>query len=610
MCGIAGIMGWSGSKRDLERRILAMRKALRHRGPDDEGIWMSEDAKGALGHTRLSILDLSVAGRQPMGGNGTKTRIVFNGEIYNFRNLRRKLEAAGRSLETQSDTEVILNLYEGKGIDCVQLLRGMYAFAIYDSINNSCFLARDPFGIKPLYYTQVRGTLLFASEVRSLIASNLFQPALSEVGLRGYLRTGSVPEPWTLLQDVFVLPAGHRAFWRAGQGLRIEEYWKMQFPGQTSAEENSVERTRQALLDTIEAHFVSDVPVGIFLSGGIDSASILSLSRRQFGSGIRTFSIAFSESEWDEGPLAHRVADHFGAEHSEHLLQPREGREIFHEYLESLDQPSIDGFNTYCVSRLARSHDMKVVLSGLGGDELFGGYQSFSRLSRITATGKRVQFSGVSLLGRAVEKWSPTSKLKRLGDFLQQPPTMTSAYELLRCVFTRSETGAIAEEFGIGGEEYPEGGEAPFTPPGTVHKRSDPEEFPTAGDFVSYLEFTRYMRNQLLRDSDVMSMGQGLELRVPFVDRELFEVVASIPAGERHRSGKSLLVDAVGDLPDLILNRPKRGFLFPLESWMRNEWRDLFEDVAAPRRIPLQPWYRRWALKVLTHWIERNGVSM
>lgn len=595
MCGIAGILTSSPNSISLELLdtiVQRMQKAIQHRGPDDQGIHQADDHQATLIHTRLSILDLSAAGHQPMTTANGRYWITFNGEIYNFQELRCSLEAQGESFVSQTDTEVILKLYQALGPDCVQQLRGMFAFAIWDDHEKSCFLARDPLGIKPLYYWQSGKTLLFASELRGLLASGLPDKRLSRDGVYGYLLSGSVPEPFTLLDEIYCLPAGHQLHWQQGQTQQTQ-YWHPEFDPQIQSTAKSVAMVREALLQSVEQHFISDVPVGVFLSGGIDSTALVALSRQIQSSPLHTFSIAFEETEWNEGDVARQVADYFSTQHTEYTITADIGRSLLPKFLDAIDQPSIDGFNTFCVSQVAHNAGMKVVLSGLGGDELFGGYQSFRQLPKMLKIGRMLQSMKplTYLLGYSLEAWSSSTKIRRIGDFLQQYPTLPAAYRSFRGIFSHTEACQILQTY-LPDQELP--------PRQAFALR--PSDFPTIQDEISILELSHYMRNQLLRDSDVMSMAWGLELRVPLIDRVLVETLTQVPSSQRLLPGKQLLTQAVGDIPEFVTNRPKRGFYFPYEQWMQNEWEDLAKSVMQPCNIPLTPWYRRWSLVILQHW--------
>ncbi|MDZ7962627.1 MAG: asparagine synthase (glutamine-hydrolyzing) [Aulosira sp. DedQUE10] len=595
MCGIAGLLTQTEIE-NLESIIRRMQTALQHRGPDDAGIYISKIRQAAFAHTRLSILDLSSAGHQPMSTADGRYWITFNGEIYNFQQLRQNLIAQGEQFHSQTDTEVILKLYQRIGSDCVHHLRGMFAFAIWDDWEKTCFLARDPLGIKPLYYWQSGSTLVFASELRAVLASRLPTVQMSVQGLYGYLVSGSVPEPYTLIEGVHCLGAGNWLYWQ-GEKITKKQYWQIDFTPQTISATDAQEIVRHALVDSIKHHFVSDVAVGIFLSGGIDSTSILALAKQTQNEQLCTYSIAFEESQWNEGEMAKQTASFFGAKHTEYKITSAAAQNLLPQFLTAIDQPSIDGFNTFCVSKVAHDSGIKVVLSGLGGDEIFGGYNSFQKIPQMLAWAKQIRLIPLvsASIGMGLANWGNSSKIKRLGDFLQGNPTSTNAYSCFRGIFSNQEACAIVRQYL--GEEV------------SFKNSSSASNFPakvfTPEDEVSSLEISCYMRNQLLRDSDVMSMNWGLELRVPLVDRALLEAVAPIPSNIRLAYGKKILVKAVSELPEWVINRPKQGFFFPFEQWMTGEFGEYFSNLNIPNNIPLKPWYRRWSLAILKYWWER-----
>ena len=590
MCGISGIIRLNPHDNHVEKKIKRMQTALQHRGPDDAGICISTDQQAALAHTRLSILDLSPAGHQPMSTSDGRYSITFNGEIYNFQQLRQNLIDQGEKFHSQTDTEVILKLYQRIGADCVHHLRGMFAFAIWDDWEKTCFLARDPLGIKPLYYWQSGTTLVFASELRAVLASGLPGVNLSPEGLYGYLTTGSVPEPYTLIADIHCLAAGHWLYWQNGN-ITKKQYWQINFTPEEISPAEAREIVHTALVDSIQHHFISDVPVGIFLSGGIDSTTILALATQTQQSQLSTYSITFAESEYNEGELAQKVANHFGAKHTEYQVTASFAKDIFPNFLTAIDQPSIDGFNTFCVSKVAHDQGMKVVLSGLGGDEIFGGYQSFQKVPQMVSFSKNTKFLPLLRTGFGVglAHWGTLPKMKRFGDFLRYPPTFASAYGSFRGIFSHQEALTIVQQ--LLGESL-------------IYQQQLDSNQNTPEDEVSFLELSRYMRNQLLRDSDVMSMNWGLELRVPFVDQALLEAVAPIPSNIRLQEGKKLLTQAITEIPDWVVNKPKKGFSFPFESWMDSEFGDYFQNSNIPLNIPLTSWYRRWSLAIFKHWWE------
>ena len=597
MCGIAGI--FTAQSHDPYRvgAVRAMQQALRHRGPDDAGIWTSPSTGTMLAHTRLSIIDLSAAGHQPMSSADGRFHLVFNGEIYNFRAQRSELEKDGVVFRTQTDTEVLLELYARRGEACLRDLRGMFAFALWVEQERRGVLARDGFGIKPIYLAERGGMLLFASEVRALLASELVGRKIDATALTHYFETGSVPEPFSLVEGVQTLEAGCLHEWQEN-GSTVRRWWQIRYEsGALQSPEESIKSVRAALLDSVEHHFISDVPVGIFLSGGIDSTALLALAKGSGRENVKTFSIGVDDAALDESSAARRTADHFQTQHEESRMDATRGRELFASFLGALDQPSIDGFNTYCVSALAHERGMKVVLSGLGGDELFAGYPSFDRVPRLL---HQARLAGPlrRAAGYALENFAPQPGLRRLGGAMRGACAMQDIYKAFRGIFSHMEARRLSEHFT--GREAPQ----------RTALLPAPAEQPTERDTISALELSRYMRNQLLKDSDVMSMVHGLELRVPLVDTRLFHTLASMPASLRLRQGKRLLLDAVPEIPPWVAQAPKRGFLFPYRQWLETpDWKASFDASLYGLPVRSENWYQRWSVFVFDHWRKQHGLS-
>lgn len=579
MCGIGG---WFGE--GIAGDDMGMLAALRHRGPDSEGVWHDPAGRACLVHTRLAIIDLSSAGAQPMTLS-SRQWLVFNGEIYNYRELQASLENGGERFAGQSDSEVLLRLLALEGGEAIRKLAGMFAFAHYDCETGRGLLARDAFGIKPLYYVERMGGIAFASEVRTLTS---FAPdsAIDSTALRDTLMWGSVPEPSTLVDGIRELPAGCVLRWD-GSRAAVSRWHEITFEAE-AAPSDPVAKTRAALVESIERHLVSDVPVGIFLSGGIDSTVVLALAREVLGPGadLRTFSVGFDDPAYDESQIARKTADHFGATHTEWRMGAEDGRAEIAAYLAAMDQPTIDGFNTWCVSRLASREGLKVVLSGLGGDELFGGYGSFRQVPLFLKLYRSL--GPLRPLAAATLQRTPAgSRWRRLAAFLGGAGSPLAAFHVQRGIFSEAEADELT--CALTGVE-----------PAPARWETHPMPADSA-DVVSTLELTRYMRNQLLRDSDVFSMAHGLELRVPFVDARLFDSLAGIPASVRLQHGKQLLIDAVPEIPAWVRNQPKRGFRFPFEEWMRGQFGDVLAVADQKATLPLVSWYRRWALAAVLH---------
>ncbi len=597
MCGIAGQLGRApGSFAERVGPRLA------HRGPDDAGVWQDGDA--CLVHRRLAILDLSPLGHQPMASACGRWLLVFNGEIYNHTDLRQRLEAEGQRFRGSGDSEVLLAWLIHRGRDGLGALRGMFAFCLFDTQERSALLARDPHGIKPLYLRSgPGGSLAFASELRALLAADGPPAALDEQALGRYLATGSVSEPATLVSGVQRLPSGHAAFWSRGR-LRVEPWGALPESlggpiehGMTADE--AVTLTRAALEDSVAAHMVSDVPVGLFLSAGLDSASLLALAPR----GLHTFTIGFEErgaDGFDESGPAARIAAHFGAQHTPLNLSADQARTWLPDFLASQDQPSIDGYNTWCVARLAHEHGLKVALSGLGGDELFGGYPSFRMVPKLCRWRRRLGPAGPLAAGilRRMPK-GQRARQQRLAGLLESPASLGQAYGCFRGLFSTAEADRLLAHWGL-------------RTPGLAAAAGDGTGGGDGVEGVAWLEGTRYLRNQLLPDSDVMAMASGLELRLPLVDAQLQRRLGPIPAVLRLAEGKRLLERSMPELPEWFLNRPKQGFRFPFQLWLDDPASILTLRLPpTPAGIDLRPWYRRWSLMVLQHWLEAHlGISL
>src|SRR2546423_1733066 len=596
MCGNAGILNSRLSRSEVELRLQQFARDLHHRGPDDSGQFISNNGVAGLISTRLAIQDLSTAGHQPMHTANHRYTIVFNGEVYNFKQLRADLEAEGEIFESDSDTEVILRMYARYGPDCVREFAGMFGIAIWDDVDQTCFIARGALGIKPLYYFEQTGRLVFASEVRAFLNTGLVPRKLSRDAVTGYLLFGAVPEPLTLVEGVFALPAGHYMIWRDGK-TQLTKFWDLEFGEDAISETEAVHAVREALNDSIARHLVSDVPVGVFLSGWAESTTVVALASKIAKTPLRTFCISFDNPEFNEGDVAGRTAEYFGTDHIDWRVDSATAKSLLPVFLEKSDQPSIDGFNTFCVSKLAHDHGLKVVLSGLGGDELFGGYRSF-RIVPIMVRASRLFDPIKTGIGELLQQRFASARTNRLGHFLTDLPITSAAHWAMRGIFTPHEVMKLMPRFGC------EAKDGKMQLPMFVPRQ------PTLEDEVSYLEVARYMRNQLLRDSDVMSMAWSLELRVPFVDVKLIDTLRRIPARLRLASGKRMLLSAVPEIPKWVRERPKQGFAFPFREWLTGEWQEIFRRIQTESPIALKSWYRCWCLFALENFISRNQIDL
>jgi asparagine synthase (glutamine-hydrolysing) len=575
MCGINGIFAYnSAASAPGEIELLATRDAMRSRGPDGAGKWWSTDRRCCLGNRRLSILDLSDRAAQPMYSADGKFVITFNGEIYNCGELRAELERDGVCFRTTGDTEVVLQLYIRHGAATVKRLRGMFAFAIWDELRRELFLARDPYGIKPLYTTNDGWTFRFASQVKALLAGGQVSREIEPAGLVGFHLFGNVPEPFTLYREIRALPAGHiqiinplgpcepRPF--ANLAAILAEGAAMpaslaELPG----------RLHAAALDSVRAHLLADVDVGVFLSGGVDSGVLLALAREAGQANLAAITIAFEEfrgTAEDEAPLARRVAERYGARHSVRVVTEREFRDDFPMIMDAMDQPSIDGVNTWFVAKAAREAGLKVALSGLGGDELLAGYPSFIDVPRWRRHfGLIAAVPGIGRLGRLLlNAFAPDlSRLrpKALG-LLDYANSWSGAYLLRRGLFLPHELPKVIDP------DLAREGLDRLRP---LHRLADTLKPDPGSDIgrVCALESTHYMRDQLLRDADWAGMAHSVEIRVPYVDTSLLRSVAPVLPALAPGTVKAVLANTLSQpLPDDIIIKAKTGFGVPTGEWM------------------------------------------
>jgi len=630
MCGIFGIVARNAP---IPEGVLEQgTQSLAHRGPDDSGTILLRDSETVpteigLGNRRLAILDLSPLAHQPMHDAETGNWIVYNGEIYNFRDVRRELEQAGAVFVSHSDTEVLLKAYARWGEQCQAKFRGMFAFAIWDARRHRLFLARDPMGIKPLYYAHTGSYFLFASEVRTLLGTGLVPRNIDPAGLINCLTFGSAYDPLTLIEGVRALPAGHTLTWEGGS-LRQSPYWDLAGAGTNPQEpaldeKKAAEQLQPILEEAVRLQLVSDVPVGVFLSGGIDSSALVSILSRG-GVTPSTFSIVFREAEFSEAEHSRAVAAKFRTDHHEINVSERDALAAIPEALRAMDLPTMDGVNTYFVSREARRAGVKVALSGLGGDEIFAGYSSFRtvpRMERFAQFWNHVPGLLRSPLASAFATLSAASDQNRkLVSLARGNGRILHPYFLTRMLFTPGQRDLLLRHADSAVAETAVGSQLDLL------RQSLPLD---PINRVSYLESRCYMLNTLLRDTDSMSMSQGLEVRVPLIDHQLARTVLALPGQWKvDATPKKLLVGALaGSLPDEIVHRPKRGFTLPFEHWMRQELRGQIEPVLSAQRIHDGPlgglldgsqvqqvwkdflggtvsWSRPWFLYVLQSWCE------
>jgi asparagine synthase (glutamine-hydrolysing) len=632
MCGIAGIIARNPTV--VQAALPAMVSAQAHRGPDDSGELNLpfQSAKLGMGFRRLSILDLSQCGHQPMVHPTTGDCLIFNGEIYNFRELRGELEGEGVVFRGHSDTEVLLHALVQWGTAAIDRLAGMYAFAFYKAKEQRLLLARDPLGIKPLYTASVKDAFLFASEVRSLLASQLIPRKSDPRAVACFLAYGSGQAPHTMLQRIELFPPG---YWQEIDVKVLDHraepphcYWDVP-PPQPAADIVEVCRDIRAKLNqAVREHLESDVPVGVFLSGGLDSTIIARLATK-YTDRLRTFTIGFADNpDLSESTVAAETARLIGAEHHDIQIVGDRTEQICIEWLESLDRPSIDGLNTFIISQAVRAQGIVVALSGLGGDELFAGYSTFWRIPRLLRALHAIRWapsSVRSMLATASTLGRPAAVAEKAVDMATSDGSLLELELLARRVMSNQQL----VELGIDGHALGLTKDL-MSPPLMDSLRIDPDDPVWT---ISLLESRIYMSNTLLRDTDTNGMAHGLEIRVPFLDRRVIDYVFSLPGGVRlptASSPKYLLKRTFSEMlrPD-VTNRRKSGFTLPIGQWMAGPLRGMCEEAVEHlkshgglrsegvdriwndfiRNKKRSHWSRAFALCVLGQYLRRHKIT-
>ena len=634
MCRIVGIADFNKQLGpELEPSTIKMRDSLAHGGSDDAGLFISQDRKIALGHRRLSIIDISSAGHQPMNNKEQNIWITYNGEIYNFQELRNELIKLGYEFKSKSDTEVIIYGYEEWGIECLlSRLRGMFAFALYDcrknTDGNKLILARDRFGIKPLYFYQDKERFIFASEVKAILKSSLVSDELNLEALVRFLQLGSVPVPLTTIRNVFSLPAGHYMV-VSNSTNELKRYWYfLNYLDQATSREKSpslseaIVNTRNLLLESVKLHLISDVPLGVFLSGGIDSSSLVALASGFRGKEnlLTTLSVVFNELAFNEANYAKLVADNYKTDHREVLLTSHDFIGEIPKIFSAMDQPTIDGVNTYFISKAAKEAGLTVVLSGIGGDEVFLGYSHYKKakyldpsLKFFTHLPKWISKNSLQMIAEVGTNigFKGAKKLTYLNEINNE-----NTYLMFRGLFTPYE---IQDLLGITEKE--------FKSFGAVFKSLNGSVPSSLIESFDFLDFYHYLQNQILKDTDFMSMAHAVEIRVPFLDHYLVEYVVNLSTELKLQNGvnKSLLLNVIGnDLPKEVWNRPKMGFTFPFDEWVRKECK-MFEDQSLNQNYLNQKfvkriwegfkkgqvhWSRVWALTVANNFCKNTKENV
>ncbi|MFN5494224.1 MAG: asparagine synthase (glutamine-hydrolyzing) [Bacteroidota bacterium] len=628
MCGINGIFTGACSPEDLNR-VMQMNDKLSHRGPNGQGTWQHGEV--TLGHARLSIIDLSDAGGQPMTAHNNRYGLVFNGEIYNYRELKKIILADFPETKflSETDSEVLLYAciyYKEKALS---MLNGMFAFAFYDAECHELFVARDRMGIKPFYYFVNHNCFVFSSEIRALLASGIPERKLNTTALSDYFRYNTVHAPKTLISNVYMLMPGHYMKIKHKQALLPECYWnagKIFTKTERVSREEVLYNVQHLFGEAVQRRLVSDVPFGAFLSGGIDSSAVVAMMSQYSEKPVSTFSVTFEEEQFSEAKYARMVAEKYGTKHHEIRLTPADFLRELPYAMQATDHPSNDGPNTFVVSKATRMAGITMALSGLGGDELFAGYPVFNHalnFSKLSWLGNIPHMFRKSMADLMTISGKKTSLLKLAELLRQKEINFPSFYAGSRKLFSEDYLQTLTKNLFPSANAVEEiARQAATCFPDNKHLLSR----------VSYAEMYSYMQHVLLRDTDQMSMAVALEVRVPFLDYTLVEYVLGLEDSYKMPSTpKKLLVDALGDkLPPEIVHRPKMGFTLPWKHWLKNELHDfasaqihalgkmefvhapeldsLFKDFLDDR--PHATWSRIWHLVSLNHWLETNQISV
>lgn len=626
MCGIFGIVT-NKNRPDLIEPVKHATRALAHRGPDDEGIEFLRNGNDGLtvafAHRRLSILDLSPAGHQPMRDEITGNWITYNGEVFNFREVRGRLISQGLNFHSESDTEVVLKGYGLFGNRAIADWRGMFAFGVWNEREHSLTLVRDRLGIKPLYYYYDGESFIFASELRALLATGLVPKRMSQVALDSYFAFGSVQQPLTIIENVYALLPGHSLTFKEGR-INTLPYWELHADGYhpVTNQQALVAEIRELLLESVRLRMVSDVPVGVFLSGGIDSSAVVALMRQATTNEIRSFSICFKEQEFNEQIYAERVAQSYETCHQSVFISENEALSKLPSAMNAMDQPSIDGFNTYLISEAVAQSGLKVALSGLGGDEVFAGYSFYQTIFRdewLREQVKNIPQGIRKMAAVALNSVASTQRSIKLGSILSDDQLCEPVVQLHRQLFSKHQRHKLLGQ-GIANSE-----DRTKLDNWTEHRFENTFDTDPLNR-ASALELGGYLSNTLLRDTDSMSMAHNLEVRVPLIDHKIIERSLLVPGALKlqNKKPKWLLVDAVKDLPSEIIYRRKRGFELPFKVWLSSVLRPQIESViesASSLHIfdkhsaqsvwndfltGRTSWARAWSLYVVSEWSALN----
>jgi asparagine synthase (glutamine-hydrolysing) len=561
MCRIAGIISRRLQLEEISQKVKAMCQVLQHGGPDDEGLFCDREAGLVFGHRRLAIIDLSEKGHQPMADILQKVWITFNGEIYNYLELKQQLLQLGAKFYSGTDTEVIIQAYLQWGMAAFSRLRGIFAFGLYDTERAFTYLVRDSSGVKPLYYHIENGQLSFASEVKALKKAGVATEPDNTWKVR-FLAYGHIPEPYTTQKNVFSLPKGHFLCWNhKKETCQAHSYHVVAREKKINNTDEAREAVHLALTLAVKRQLIADAPIGVFLSGGIDSSLLTLLANQQKHTRLKTISIFFNEKDYDERAYQNLVLKEIEGEKHAHLVKQQDLEKLLPQIIDDMDMPTTDGINTWFISKYAHEDGLKAVLSGIGADELFGGYPSFSRIKHLK------KLRRIEPIVFKMAKYFASDRFKKISFLAYNHPT--ADYLLLRGHYIPADIAQIldmdihqVENILFNNKQLR-----------SIHNYNEED--------AAWLETNMYMQNQLLRDTDVMGMSHALEVRVPFLDEDFKGMVENIAMDVRFDAGqpKKLLIDSFGDiLPRAIWDRSKMGFTFPLQQWMR-EYPDINNET-------------------------------
>ncbi len=614
MCGIAGILNF-GKQPVNPEKIRKMTDMMKHRGPDDEGHFVSQNI--GLGHRRLSIIDLSEKGHQPMTNEDRSVWIVYNGEIYNYQELNKFLISKGHQIESNCDTETIIHLYEEFGTRCVDHLRGMFSFAIWDEKRKMLFAAVDRLRIKPFYYTKKEDSLIFASELKSILSSDLLKPELNYQGIHHYLSLQAIPVPETIYQDVYTLPGGYFLVAKDGK-VTVEKYWDIPVNAESKdgcSEDEYKKKLYDLIQESVEIRLMSDVPLGAFLSGGIDSSIIVGLMKDMQRGPVKTFSIGYDVGgeDWDDTYYANLVSKKYNTDHTQKTVTATDILQGLKGFIWYLDQPSTDAINSYFVSQLA-ANDVTVVLCGQGGDELFAGYRTFDLMQlfnrrdqkweQIPIPLRKLLINGYNLIPSNLKRMEVSQKIDR---FLHTYGSFVNKFGVIRMEMYEQDKHRIYSDYfknQLNGADTHN-----YYQKYCDSLRSDVEEC----DIISYLELKMHLGDILMRDVDVMSMAFSLETRIPLIDYKLVEFATTIPGNLKMKDNlkKYILIESMkGLLPEEVVNRKKRGFAFPFNIWLRNQLKPLVNFVLSEENINNRGFFKYSQVEQLKqHFFKNEAIT-